>query len=208
MRWMAIVSILVLAPALLEARALPLLVEWEEPAIVTGRGSFMRPGALITTPLTEQSSREANAVLIGEGLAITSAHCVRKDNLRLRRVLVDGKPAHVTATVADLALLEVDRGIAGPYARLRVGDAIVMPRPGAKLRHIWYDHAAGAVDSRVVTWRGRSEVLERFRPGMSGSGLYALTGHLVGIAELANGTVLGPLEIAELLRVREMRNIE
>jgi hypothetical protein len=195
---------IVLAPLSVEARALALVAEWEEPVLTATR--VVRPGATATLPDRARSTRAANAVLIGPGLAVTSTHCVEKDLRRLARLTVEGKPARVAAQVADLALLAVDPGIAGPRAKVRTGDEVKLPRPGAKLLHVYWDRRTNAVDSRVVTWKGRGAIRERFEHGMSGSGLYALTGHLVAIAERADGMVLGPQEIAELLRVREARN--
>lgn len=202
-------ALLVLAcPLALGARPLALVAEWEEPVLAASRGSLVRPGAVLALPETLGSERRANAVLIADGLAITSTHCIRKEGRRLRRILVEGRPARLTATVADLALLAVDPSIRGKPAKVRTGADVVVPRPGAKLLHVWWDHRAGRVDKRVVTWHETSAIREGFTPGMSGSGLYALTGHLVAIAEHAGGLVLGPQEIAELLRVREMRNVE
>lgn len=195
-------------PAALAARPLALVAEWEEPVLSATRASLVKPGAVLVLPDTQGSERCSNAVLFARGLAITARHCIQKDGRRLRRILVEGRPARLTATVADLAVLSVDGAIAGKPAKVRAGAAVVLPRPGAKLLHEWWDHRTGKADRRVVTWDGQNAIREGFTAGMSGSGLYALTGHLVAIAQRADGLVLGPLEIAELLRIREMRNVE
>lgn len=133
----------------------------------------------------------ATATLLSQRFAIVCAHSVHSGEYSTGELRVGGVLARILRVDTELALLylqddwngeEEGDDEFGPLVDLHVED-------GEPLVHRWYDFRAFEPRSRVVTWAGDSYVLDDFQPGMSGSGVYKLTGELVGVVEWTSGFV-------------------
>lgn len=139
----------------------------------------------------------SNAIRIGEDRALTVAHCVVKRGWRLRRVLVQGRPARVLRVDDSFALLAV-LGVTGPVATIPPDWSAAHPVDGARLTHRWFDSRSGTIRERTVTWR-LSELVEGFESGMSGSGIHDATGSLVAVAEWTTGFAWTTLDLTAFI---------
>ena len=164
--------------------------------ISLGIGSNPTSGIVLSGRSSGQVRTKANAVVVGHGYALTSAHCVRKDGMKLLGLQVGRYPAAVVLISNDLALLAVSGDLSEPAAVVPREWHPSRPSVGERLSHIYFNHVTKAASVRVVTWNGLSSINEGFLEGMSGSGLYSLDGSLVGIAEWTTGYAEGSLAIA------------
>ena len=147
----------------------------------------------------------SNAIYIGGGLALTAAHCIKRPGWKFD-TLKAGKKGRATVIKNDgkVALIQVTpSGYEGVTAARLPDWTRTKVTSGEYLEHRFYDHDLKHYTTRRVRWVGRSKILEKFRMGMSGSGVYKAGGQLVGIAELQDGTVWTIADIESLMVGRE-----
>lgn len=149
----------------------------------------------------EHKTHLANAVFLGNGLALCAAHTVDYGQTE-GKLLVGGLPATVSIAGADMALLKVSPSVkASPAIVPTFGpDSSFVLLDGQRLRHSYYNHYTKRVCARVVSWVDPAYIQEGFVPGMSGSGIYTSKGELVGIAETTVGLVWNLPDITGFLQ--------
>lgn len=145
----------------------------------------------------------SNAVYIGGGLALTAAHCVIRPGWKMD-VIKAGKAgrAKILHKTKGVVVLELTEPAYDGVTPATLPDLSSAPRTGDTLTHIYYDHDLKEYEEREVKWGFRSRIVDGFRVGMSGSGVFK-DGVLVGIAELQNGVVWNVKDIVGAMEVRE-----
>lgn len=142
----------------------------------------------------------SNAIYIGGGLALTAAHCIARPGWKFETIKAGKGRATVIHSDGKVALLSVTPSAYYDTKPARLPDwTRTTLRVGEVLEHRYFDHDAGAYVTRRVRWMGRSKILEGFRVGMSGSGIYKAGGQLVGVAELQDGTVWGVRDVERIM---------
>lgn len=149
----------------------------------------------------------SNAIYIGGGLAITAAHCASRRGWSVETFRA-GKSgtAVVERSTGKLTLLRLSEDATKGILAARLPDFERTKALGGEwLIHKYYDVDERRLKDRIVTWQwsNRNKIVEAFKVGMSGSGVYLQGGQLVGVAELQNGTVWGVADIKELMEGRE-----
>jgi hypothetical protein len=149
---------------------------------------------------SDKYKRVGNAVYLGKGLSITVSHVLSGKN----KIILDGHTAQVVLTIGGLSLLKSCCIIDKKPTKI----AQLVPEDREELTHTYYWYKDKQIHTRTVSWDSTVNKCDtKFKPGMSGSGVFNSRNELVGLVELVDGTVWEVKDINHFLKEGEKAGV-